>query len=207
VPSPAGLRATGTADGKLAARTYAYRVVAHRAVGDSDAFSAASSEVRIAVAANGRVTLTWDAVPGAIDDLVYGRPPGAPNAYWRVTTPTFSESGVARSPGAPEPATMWQVKNLFELKNFSNSRIEDNIRENVWEQAQSGFAILLTPRNQNGGCTWCGVNNVVLERNIVRHMGAGIHFWAGTTNPPASRRTRSSSATTKFGHRQQRMGR
>ncbi len=80
---------------------------------------------------------------------------------------------------------MWQVKNLFELKNFSNARVEDNVMENVWAQAQSGFAVLLTPRNQNGGCPWCGVNNVFFERNIVRHMGAGIQILGWDDEQPS----------------------
>jgi hypothetical protein len=42
------------------------------------------------------------------------------------------------------------VKNLFELKNAQRVLFEGNVLENVWGAfSQSGFAVLLTPANQD----------------------------------------------------------
>src|SRR6185295_8362416 len=50
-----------------------------------------------------------------------------------------------REKGAPR----WQVKNLFELKNARGVTIERNVMERSWQQAQSGYAVLFTVRNQD----------------------------------------------------------
>jgi hypothetical protein len=178
VPAPAGGRATFTLDGTLAAGTYAYRVVARRSIAGNTAKSPTSADIAVTVAAGARIVVSWDPVADAADYLVYGRTPGAQAVYWRVTTTSFTDDGtLAGTAGTPSLAgTVWQVKNLLELKNIDNAQIDHNVMENVWAQAQSGFAILLTPRNQNGGCTWCGVSNVTMEQNVIRHMGAGVQL-------------------------------
>ena len=68
----------------------------------------------------------------------------------------------------------WTVKNLFELKNARRVTVSDNVLENNWLAGQTGFAVLFTVRNQDGRCGWCQVEDVVFERNIVRHVAAGI---------------------------------
>lgn len=70
----------------------------------------------------------------------------------------------------------WQVKNLFELKNARNVVVEDNLMEYVWKQAQVGYAILLTPRNQAGKAPWVTVDNVTIRRNVIRHAGGGMQI-------------------------------
>jgi hypothetical protein len=62
------------------------------------------------------------------------------------------------------------VKNLFELKNAQRVLAEFNVFENVWADAQSGNAIVFTPRNQDGGCPWCVVQDVVFQYNVVKHV-------------------------------------
>src|SRR6185436_5068263 len=68
-----------------------------------------------------------------------------------------------RDPGGPR----WQVKNLFELKNARGVVVERNVMERSWQQAQSGYAVLFTVRNQDGGCPWCQVEDVQVRSNIV----------------------------------------
>jgi hypothetical protein len=68
----------------------------------------------------------------------------------------------------------WQVKNLFELKNARRVVIEHNLLEHNWQAAQSGFAILLTPINQDGRAPWSVVADVAFRGNVVRHVAAGI---------------------------------
>lgn len=83
----------------------------------------------------------------------------------------------------------WQVKNLFELKNARRVLVEGNLMEYSWQQAQVGYAILLTPRNQDGGAPWSVVENITIRRNVIRHAGGGMQIiGADTTHPSGSSR-------------------
>lgn len=62
-----------------------------------------------------------------------------------------------------------QVKNLLELKGARRVIVRNNLLENNWVDAQSGFAVLFTPRNQEGTAPWTQVADVLFERNIVRN--------------------------------------
>jgi hypothetical protein len=79
----------------------------------------------------------------------------------------------------------WSVKNLIELKNARRVMISDNTFENNWDGAQPGFAIVFTVRNQDGKCPWCQVDHVTFERNIVRHVAAGIKILGWDNNHPS----------------------
>lgn len=79
----------------------------------------------------------------------------------------------------------WQVKNLLELKNARHVVIRDNVLEYNWQQAQTGYAILFTVRNQDGRCPWCEVSDVVFERNVVRHSGGGIQILGSDYTHPS----------------------
>ena len=81
--------------------------------------------------------------------------------------------------------TRWQVKNLLELKNARAVRIEGNLMENNWGGAQPGYALLLTPRNQDGGAPWSTVEDVSVRFNILRRVAAAINL-LGHDSPNAS---------------------
>jgi hypothetical protein len=74
------------------------------------------------------------------------------------------------------------AKNLLELKNAQRVLVEGNIMEYSWGGfSQSGFAILLTPKNQAGSdgsnlCPVCQVTDVTIRYNLVRHVGAGLQI-------------------------------
>ena len=68
----------------------------------------------------------------------------------------------------------WSVKNLFELKNAQRVLADGNLFENNWVAAQNGFAILFTPRNQDGAAPWSVVQDVTFTHNIVRHSASAI---------------------------------
>ncbi len=72
--------------------------------------------------------------------------------------------------------TNWTVKNLFELKNARRVLIDRNLLEYNWVDAQNGFAILFTVRNQDGRAPWSTVEDVMFSGNLVRHVGAGINI-------------------------------
>jgi hypothetical protein len=70
----------------------------------------------------------------------------------------------------------WTVKNLFELKDARRVLIQGNVFEHNWAQAQNGFAILFTVRNQDGTAPWSVVEDVTFAGNLVRDTGAGINI-------------------------------
>jgi biofilm PGA synthesis N-glycosyltransferase PgaC len=82
----------------------------------------------------------------------------------------------------------WAVKNLFELKNARRVLVDGNILEYNWPHAQNGFAILFTPRNQDGDAPWSVVEDVTFRGNIVRHVAAGINI-LGSDDIHSSRQT------------------
>jgi len=79
----------------------------------------------------------------------------------------------------------WQVKNLFELKNAKRVLVEANLMEFVWQEAQVGYAILLTPRNQDGKAPWVRVEDVTIRYNLVRHAGGAMQIIGEDSNYPS----------------------
>jgi hypothetical protein len=176
VATPANLRASAVQSGALPPGSYAYRVLARRKIGNDTARSLAATQVTVTTSATGGVLVQWSAVSGATEYLVYGRSPSGLNRYWSTTQTTFVDDGwnAGTTATVPTSGTVWKVKNLLELKNARRVQIDANLMENHWAQSQSGIAILFTPRNQNGACTWCAVEDVTFEYNIVRKAGGGI---------------------------------
>ena len=84
----------------------------------------------------------------------------------------------------------WAVKNLFELKNARRVLVEENLFEYNWKDAQNGFAILFTVRNQDGKAPWSVVEDVVFSGNVVRHVGAGINILGHDDNHPSRQTSR-----------------
>jgi cellulose synthase/poly-beta-1,6-N-acetylglucosamine synthase-like glycosyltransferase len=86
--------------------------------------------------------------------------------------------------------TSWTVKNLFELKNARRVVIDGNLFEYNWPDAQNGFAILLTVRNQSGSAPWSVVEDVAFTNNLVRHAGAGMNILGRDDNHPSEQTRR-----------------
>jgi hypothetical protein len=150
-----------------------------------------AAEVTVTTGDASAALVQWDPVPGAAEYYVYGRTRGAQTMYWRTTGTSIVDDGMVVGTAGTPPATgtTWQVKNLFELKNARRVQIDRNIIENNWEQAQAGTAILFTPRNQYGRCTWCRVEDVVFEYNIVRRTGGAIQILGWDDERPSSQLT------------------
>jgi hypothetical protein len=79
-------------------------------------------------------------------------------------------------------------KNVFELKSARRVLVDGNVMEKSWPGAQS-TAIVLTPRNQWGDCTWCTIEDVTFSNNIVRFapqaiqvLGTDYNFQSGQMN-------------------------
>lgn len=189
--TPTVTTASREAGGSLPDGTYAYRIVAEGiARGTATPLvtirSTASTEAVVnASGGASAIRIRWQAVSGATGYRVYGRASGAQSLYWLVTTTEFVDTGAAGTTAAvpTTQGTVWNVKNLFELKNARNVLVENNILENHWKEGQPGFAIVLTPRNSNGACTWCVVENVRFEYNLIRNIAAGINLLGRDSRP------------------------
>ena len=67
------------------------------------------------------------------------------------------------------------VKNLFELKNAKRVVVRGNVFENNWIGAdQTGGAIVLTPRNQDGRSAWSTVRDVDFAYNKILNSPQGL---------------------------------
>ena len=75
----------------------------------------------------------------------------------------------------------------LELKNAQRVTVDGNLLENSWAAGQSGYAIVLTPRN-SGSAPWTRVQNVTFTNNIVRHV-AGVVNIAGFDDSDPTQRT------------------
>jgi hypothetical protein len=79
------------------------------------------------------------------------------------------------------------VKNLFELKNGQRILLDGNLLENTWGGfTQTGFGILLTPKNQAGAgrnlCPDCVVTDVTIRNTVIRHVASGIVIGNGVSS-------------------------
>ncbi len=79
------------------------------------------------------------------------------------------------------------VKNLFELKNAQRVLFEGNILEYTWGGfSQSGYAILLTPKNQSSGglnvCPLCQVTDITIRYSTISHVGSGLEVANGLSD-------------------------
>jgi len=178
-PSPVA----GASDslGALPAGTYYYVVVAALPTAqDTWAWSGKSTEVAVSVPTGGRVTLTWTGDPKAKSFRVYrGTASGAQDRFFDATGGSFVDTGSVTPTGLDSGSwlgqpTRWSVKNLFELKEVDHALVDGNVFENVWQESQSGYAILFTPRNQDNTSPWIYVRDVTFSNNVIRHAGAGV---------------------------------
>ena len=67
-----------------------------------------------------------------------------------------SRADLARLTGLSRTTVSTLVADL----QASGMIVERNVMERSWQQAQSGYAVLFTVRNQDGACPWCQVEQV-----------------------------------------------
>jgi hypothetical protein len=116
---------------------------------------------------------------GGVDPAVHGLVP----SDIEIRQNHFKKQLAWKTPSDQSKA--WSVKNLFELKNARRVLVEGNLFENNWVNAQSGFAILMTVRNQEGGAPWSVVEDVAFVNNVVRHSASGIYILGHDDNWPS----------------------
>ena len=81
----------------------------------------------------------------------------------------------------------WTAKNLLEL-NARRVLISGNIMDYGWASAKFGFAVLLTPRNQDVGALWSTVEDITFSWIVVRHASASISLQVAPCPTLATRR-------------------
>ena len=80
-------------------------------------------------------------------------------------------------------------QNLFELKSAKRVTVRNNLMENNWADAQNGYAILFTTRNDDGGSPWAVVENVVFVNNVVRGTEHGVNLLGVNDGDPSGQAT------------------
>jgi hypothetical protein len=91
------------------------------------------------------------------------------------------------------------VKNAFELKNAKHVTLFDAWIENVCPGGgQSGFAIQLTVRNQEGHAPWSCVEDVLIQRVGAVGVGSGINLMGSDYTHPSGQMTRVTIADCYF---------
>jgi hypothetical protein len=70
------------------------------------------------------------------------------------------------------------VKNIFELKHALRLLFENNVLENCWGGfSQEGYAILLTPKNQDPNrCPECVTLDVTIRNSWIKNVAAGFQI-------------------------------
>ena len=91
---------------------------------------------------------------------------------WKIDDPSYA-------------GTHWSVKNLFELKNAKRVLVQCNVFEHNWVDGQVGVAIVFTPRNQDGGAPWSGVQDVTFTHNVIRGSASGFDILGTDDNHPS----------------------
>lgn len=178
--------------GALSAATHYFKIVALMDTDNNTAVSLPSATVTASTGSSGSVTLTWSGVGGADRYRIYrGTSPSSLATYMETASPvtsfTYTGSG-ERSGSPPSQGTFWTIKNLLELKNAQRVRIDGNLIENIWAAGQFGYALVLTPRNQEGGSPWARVRDVAITNNVIRHASGVVHI-AGYDYPNVSQQT------------------
>jgi len=114
---------------------------------------------------------------GAGENVLFGGvDPAIPNLVpsdIEIRRTTCSSLARGRPAARATPASAGSVKNLFELKNAQRILIDGNLLENNWADAQNGYGVLFTVRNQDGTAPWSTVRDVTFTNNILRHSGGG----------------------------------
>ena len=121
----------------------------------------------------GPYTISNNYLEGAAENVMFGgSDPFIPN----LVPADIVISGNLLSKPVAWRSQNWVTKNLLELKNARRVTIVGNTLQYNWQGGQSGWAILFTPRNQDGGCTWCQVDHVTFEQNTVQHVAGGFQI-------------------------------
>lgn len=121
----------------------------------------------------GPFTIANNYLEAAGENIMFGgADPSIPNLV--PSNITISGNHLSKQPAWQ--SQNWTVKNLLELKNAQQVVIDGNVIEYNWLAAQDGYAVLFTPRNQDGTAPWSVVQQVQFTNNVVRHVSSAINI-------------------------------
>jgi hypothetical protein len=130
----------------------------------------------------GPFTITNNYIEAAAENVMFG---GADPAIPNLVPADIVIAGNTLSKPIAWRSQNWVTKNLLEFKNARRVTVVGNMLQYNWQGGQSGYAILLTVRNQDGGCPWCQVDHITIEQNTVAHVAAGINILGYDYNYPS----------------------
>jgi hypothetical protein len=109
-----------------------------------------------------------------------------------LTKPTYWKA-------KPSGAT---VKNVLELKNARHVSIEDCNFAQSWVDGQTGFGIVLTVRNQDGGNPWACVEDVTFHKCAMRDVISSVQILGTDDTHPSGLMKRISFTYCRFEFRE-----
>src|SRR5262249_9917700 len=120
----------------------------------------------------GPFTITNNYIEAAGENILFG---GADPSIANLVPSDITISGnhIAKDPSWR--GNGYSAKNLIELKNAQRVVIDANLLEYCWEEGQQGYAVVLTPRNQDGLSPWSVVQHVQVTNNVFRHIASGFN--------------------------------
>jgi hypothetical protein len=75
------------------------------------------------------------------------------------------------------------MKNLLEVKSARRVRVTGNVFENNPAKSQAGFALVITPRNQNGTAPWSVTSDIAIVGNRFINVGSGFNIMGRDSRP------------------------
>lgn len=208
IPTPTAAAGVAGTSGTLSASTVYYRIVGSVTGAEDTTWVGLPSLATsgITVSNNGSVALTWTGVTvenrgAAVTEYRVFRSTDSSfgtSVFWTSTgssAASYTDTGFTTnfcSAGCSFPtASVWQQKNIFELKAAWNVLADGNLLENTWPGSapatvagvgysgdQRGPAFVLTVRNQDRLLNFCNdqVSNITITNNAVRHAGAFLNL-------------------------------
>jgi Right handed beta helix region len=79
--------------------------------------------------------------------------------------------------------TQFPMKNLLEFKSAQRVLVTGNVFQNNPAKSQAGFALVITPRNQNGTAPWSVTRDIAIVGNKLINVGSGINIAGHDTRP------------------------
>ncbi|MEP7196149.1 MAG: T9SS type A sorting domain-containing protein [Saprospiraceae bacterium] len=145
----------------------------------------ADSQALASYSSTGPIKIVNNYLEGAGENVIFGgSDPSIPNA---IPSDIEIRCNLFFKP-LSWMSELWDIKNLLEFKNAQRVLVEGNRLENCWPNAQSGFALLFTPRNQNNTAPWSAVQDITFRFNTFVNVAQGINI-SGFDAPNISQRT------------------
>ena len=135
----------------------------------------------------GPYSLTDNYLEAASEPFMFGG--ASSRSADRIPSDILVESNLITKP-IEWKGTAKAVKNLGELKAARRVTIRGNTFRNNWTDAQAGYAILFTARNDEGSAPWSVVEDVLFEHNVIEGTENGINILGYDSYKPSGRTTR-----------------